>query len=48
MTTVLVTGPIGSGKSTACRYFASKGYPGVIRSTTVIPGASASTMRSLA
>lgn len=27
MTTVLVTGPIGSGKSTACRYLFSRGYP---------------------
>ena len=27
MTAVLVTGPIGSGKSTACRYLESKGYP---------------------
>lgn len=27
MKTVLVTGPIGSGKSAACRYLASKGYP---------------------
>jgi len=25
--TVLVTGPIGGGKSTACRYLASKGWP---------------------
>ncbi len=27
MTTVLVTGPIGSGKSEVCGYLASKGYP---------------------
>ena len=27
MTTVLVTGPIGGGKSTACRYLASLGWP---------------------
>jgi dephospho-CoA kinase len=27
MTTVLVTGPIGSGKSEVCRYLADKGYP---------------------
>ncbi|MBO4566802.1 MAG: dephospho-CoA kinase [Bacteroidales bacterium] len=27
MTTVLVTGPIGGGKSTACKYFASLGLP---------------------
>ncbi|MCR5759801.1 MAG: dephospho-CoA kinase [Bacteroidales bacterium] len=27
MKTVLVTGPIGSGKSTACRYLESAGYP---------------------
>ena len=27
MTTVLVTGPIGGGKSTACKYLASLGYP---------------------
>lgn len=27
MTTVLVTGPIGGGKSTACRYLESLGYP---------------------
>ena len=27
MTTVLVTGPIGGGKSTLCRYFADAGYP---------------------
>lgn len=27
MRTVLVTGPIGSGKSEACRYLASEGYP---------------------
>lgn len=27
MTTVLVTGPIGGGKSTACRYFESLGWP---------------------
>lgn len=27
MKTVLVTGPIGGGKSEACRYFASQGYP---------------------
>lgn len=27
MTTVLVTGPIGGGKSTVCRYLAAKGYP---------------------
>lgn len=27
MTTILITGPIGSGKSLACRYLESKGYP---------------------
>ena len=27
MTTVLVTGPIGGGKSRACRYFAGLGWP---------------------
>ena len=27
MKTVLVTGPIGSGKSEVCRYLASKGFP---------------------
>ncbi|MBR3074226.1 MAG: dephospho-CoA kinase [Bacteroidales bacterium] len=27
MTTVLVTGPIGGGKSTVCRYLEAKGYP---------------------
>lgn len=27
MKTILVTGPIGSGKSEVCRYIASKGYP---------------------
>lgn len=27
MRTVLVTGPIGSGKSEVCRYLASEGYP---------------------
>ena len=27
MTTVLVTGPMGSGKSLACRYIASRGWP---------------------
>ena len=27
MTTVLVTGPIGGGKSTVCKYLLSKGYP---------------------
>ena len=27
MTTVLVTGPIGSGKSEVCRYLAGKGFP---------------------
>ena len=27
MTTVLVTGPIGGGKSTACRYLAGLGWP---------------------
>lgn len=27
MTTVLVTGPIGGGKSTACRYLAAQGWP---------------------
>lgn len=27
MTTVLVTGPIGGGKTTVCRYLEAKGYP---------------------
>ena len=27
MTTVLVTGPIGSGKTTVCRYLEASGYP---------------------
>ena len=27
MTTVLVTGPIGGGKSTVCRYLETKGFP---------------------
>lgn len=27
MKTILVTGPIGSGKSAVCRYLAGKGYP---------------------